>query len=179
MKKIKHVFIILFFVLILLSIGGAYAYFFTDIFKDPMEQFLKYAQTMQVIDIANEDFINEFREKIKANSSEFNIELSANLPVEDNGNTDYSKFNIDILARNDVFLNKSSADVNLNYGDNKLLNIIGLADMNSVAIYSREVEDKYIATAKSNYGKILERATEGAYTEKQYNQIINSLTNKD
>ena len=119
MKKLKHVFIILFFVLILLSIGGAYAYFFTDIFKDPMEQFLKYAQTMQVIDIANEDFINEFREKIKANSSEFNIELSANLPVEDNGNTDYSKFNIDILARNDVFLNKSSADVNLNYGDNK------------------------------------------------------------
>ena len=78
-----------------------------------------------------------------------------------------------------MFLNKSSADVNLNYGDNKLLNIIGLADMNSVAIYSREVEDKYIATAKSNYGKILERATEGAYTEKQYNQIINSLTNTD
>lgn len=179
MKKLKHVFIILFFVLILLSLGGAYAYFFTDIFKDPMEQFLKYAQTIEIIDLVNEDFINEFDNKLKSSSSEFNIELSANLPVEDNGNTDYSKFNIDILAKNDVFLNKSSADVNLNYGDNKLVNVVGLADINNIAAYSQEVGEQYIGVSKANYGKILERATEGAYTEKQYNQIINTLTNTD
>jgi len=179
MKKLKHVFIILFFVLILLSLGGAYAYFFTDIFKDPMEQFLKYAQTIEIIDLVNEDFINEFEKKLKSSSSEFNIEISANLPVEDNGNTDYSKFNIDILAKNDVFLNKSSANVNLNYGDNRLLNVVGLADMNNIAAYSQEVDSKYVGVGKDNYGKIIERATDGEYTEVQYNQIINTLTNTD
>lgn len=152
-KKNTGLKIVMFFLIVILALFiGAYYYFTNMNTISAKEMFVTNISKSNIRELLQSDIYTTTVEKIQEKDFETNtnISFSTTLKNEEFKNIDVSKVTLEILNKNDVDNLQSLNEAILNYAENEVFRLKMLSNENSIALFSNEINDKYVGCNYEN-----------------------------
>ncbi|MBQ7410548.1 MAG: hypothetical protein IJW20_04105 [Clostridia bacterium] len=152
-KKNTGLKIVMFFLIIILALFiGAYYYFTNMNTISAKEMFVTNISKSNIKELLQSNIYTTTVEKIQEKDFETNtnISFSTTLKNEELKNIDVSKVTLEISNKNDVDNLQSLNEAVLNYAENEVFRLKMLSNENSIALFSNEINDKYVGCNYEN-----------------------------
>lgn len=152
-KKNTGLKIVMFFLIVILALFiGAYYYFTNMNTISAKEMFVTNISKSNIRELLQSDIYTTTIEKIQEKDFETNtnISFSTTLKNEEFKNIDVSKVTLEISNKNDVDNSLSLNEAILNYAENEVFRLKMLSNKNSIALFSNEINDKYVGCNYEN-----------------------------
>lgn len=152
-KKNTGLKIVMFFLIVILALFiGAYYYFTNMNTISAKEMFVTNISKSNIRELLQSDIYTTTVEKIQEKDFETNtnISFSTTLKNEELKNIDVSKVTLEISNKNDVDNSQSLNEAILNYAENEVFRLKMLSNENSIALFSNEINDKYVGCNYEN-----------------------------
>ena len=152
-KKNTGLKIVMFFLIIILALFiGAYYYFTNMNTISAKEMFVTNISKSNIKELLQSNIYTTTVEKIQEKDFETNtnISFSTTLKNEELKNIDVSKVTLEISNNNDVDNLQSLNEAVLNYAENEVFRLKMLSNENSIALFSNEINDKYVGCNYEN-----------------------------
>ncbi len=157
-KKNNGIKVVIFLLIIVLALFiGAY-YYLTNMNKiSSKELFITNISKTNFKALFQKDIYTNIIDKIETKDfeTETNVSFTTTLKNEELKNVDVSKITLEVLNENDVDNSKSFSEAKLKYAENEVFKLKALSNENAVAIFSNEIQDKYIGCNYENLKQTL------------------------
>lgn len=157
-KKNNGIKVVIFLLIIVLALFiGAY-YYLTNMNKiSSKELFITNISKTNFKALFQKDIYTNIIDKIETKDfeTETNVSFTTTLKNEELKNVDVSKITLEVLNENDVDNLKSFSEAKLKYAENEVFKLKALSNENAVAIFSNEIQDKYIGCNYENLKQTL------------------------
>ncbi len=163
-KKRMKILIISLVVLLIVLVGGTFAflYFMTDIFKSPDQLFYKYlAQNTEIVKLVEQPGLEAFNSKKQLNSyinvGDFSFEITSNDAELKEVADIMNDLTVNFSGRADRVNDRAYQEINLLYKTTNLFKLKYLQDGNKYALASDDIVNKYVGIENNNLKELAKK----------------------